>query len=126
MRIPHTIIGAALIAAFIIGCSKHPDLSPSVRFLGYKDQSASDAPRPAVFEFINPSQSVYVFQGRFEPGDAAAATAVVPPSSTKQVVLYIRQTNVVALSIKAMRVGSVHEMTVPMPNTSLEPTPTAP
>ena len=126
MRIPYIITGAALIAAFVIGCSQHSNPAPKVRFLGYKEQSDGGARKRAVFEFINPSQSVYVFQGRFEPGDVAAMTAVVQPGSTLQDVFFIRQTNTVALTVKAMKVDSVHELTVPMPDIVLEPTPTAP
>ena len=113
------------MATFVIGCSKSHNQAPTVHFLGYSTNTASDGARGAHFEFKNPSQFIIVFQGQIEPGGNHVITRL-EPKSTKSVVLFVRETNAVTFSVTAMRVTSLEEISVPMPNTALEPTATAP
>ena len=59
-----------------------------------------------------------MFQGRFEPGDVRALLALVQPRTTNVDDIYVSQTNdITALSVQIMRVDSVRDVTVPMPDT---------
>ena len=132
MKITTTVIGAALMAAFVIGCSTSSKQTPTVskqtqtvRFGSYIDavgNRVSGKSHQATFEFENPSASLVVcaFHQPGAPRDMVTggprdAFISLQPNSTNRVVLRVGQTNAETLSVKAMRVVSSRELSVPVP-----------
>jgi hypothetical protein len=125
MRILHIIIGAALMAAFVNGCSKSSNETPTVRFGSYIDavgNAVSGKTNQATFEFENPSASLVIcaFHQPGGPRDMNTggprdAFISIQPNSTNRVLLLVGQTNAETLSVKVMRVVSSRELSVPVP-----------
>jgi len=125
MRTLHIIIGAALMTAFVIGCSTSSKETPTVRFGSYIDaagNAVSGKANQATFEFENPSASLVIcaFHQPGGPRDMITggprdAFISIQPNSTNTVVLRVGQTNAETLSVKVMRVVSSHELSVPVP-----------
>src|SRR3954467_13837912 len=109
MRTLHTLIGAGLMAAFVIGCSTSSKDTPTVRFGSYIDaagNAASGNANQATFEFENPSASLIVcaFHQPDGPRDMITggprdAIISLQPNSTNHVVLRVGQTNAETLSV---------------------------
>src|SRR5881409_49604 len=117
MRTLYIIIGAALMAAFVIGCSTSSKETPTVRFGSYIDaagNAVSGKANQATFEFENPSASL-VICAFHQPGGPRDAFISLQPNSTNRVVLRVCQTNAETLSVKVMRVVSSRELSVPVP-----------
>lgn len=125
MKITTTVIGAAVMAAFVVGCSTSSKQTPIVRFGGYIDAAGnrvSGKSHQATFEFENPSASLVVcaFHQPGSPRDMITggprdAFISLQPNSTNRVVLLVGQTNAETLSVKVMRVVSSRELSVPVP-----------
>ena len=112
-----THIGAALMAAFVIGCSTSSKESPSVRFGSYIDAAGNRVTgksQQATFEFENPSASLVVCAFH-QPDGPRDAFISLQPNSTNSVVLRVGQTSAETLSVKVMRVVSSRELSVPVP-----------
>jgi hypothetical protein len=124
MRIPRVIIGVVLMATLVIGCSKNPNQAPTVHFFGYDIKTNGE--KWAKLEFKNPGQSTVVFQRQFEPGAAGHIIVYVEPKSSKSDFILVRETNTVAFNVKVMRVTSIYEISVPMPDITLKPPPPSP
>jgi len=125
MRTLHIIIGAALMAAFVIGCSTSSKETPTVRFGSYIDAAGNAVvgkSSQATFEFENPSASLVIcaFHQPGGPRDMITggprdAFISLQPNSTNRVVLLVGRTNAETLSVTMMRVGSSRELSVPVP-----------
>lgn len=118
MRKLHIIV-AALMAAFVIGCSKSSNETPTIRFVSYIDaagRAVVSGASQATFEFKNPSASLIICSFHSQPGDPHESIISLQPNSTKTVVLVVNQTNAEALKVKVMRVASSRELSVPMPD----------
>jgi hypothetical protein len=125
MRTLHIIIGAALMAAFVIGCSKSSKETPTVRFGGYIDAVGNHVvgkASQATFEFDNPSASLVIcaFHQPGGPRDMITgrprdAFISIQPNSTNHVILRVGQTNAETLSVTVMRVVSSRELSVQEP-----------
>ena len=130
MKITTTVIGAALMAAFVIGCSTSSKQTrtvgtPTVRFGSYIDaagNAVSGKSHQATFEFENPSTSLIIcaFHQPGAPrdmitGGSEDAFISLPPNSTNRVTMLVGQTNTETLSVKVMRVVSSRELSVPAP-----------
>ena len=119
MRILHIVIGVALTAAFVIGCSKSSKETPTVRFVSYIDAVGNPVVgrgSQATFEVKNPSDSWIICAFRNQLGDHHDAVFSIQPNSTQHVMLVVSQTNAEALSVTLMRmrVDSSRELSVPM------------
>jgi len=125
MRTLHIIIGAALMAAFGIGCSTSSKETPTVRFGSYIDaagNAVSGKSHQATFEFENPSASSVVFAFH-QPGGPRDMTTGGPreafiylePYSTNRVLMPVGGTNAESLNVRMMRVGSSRELSVSAP-----------
>jgi len=114
MRIPHIITGAALMAAFVIGCSKSPSATPTVHFLGYKVER--DGTAYAMTEIRNPSPSQIVCQLEVQPKDARSGidSTVVPARGSQRFNIYVSQTNETSLDVTFFKVVPTSHTTVPM------------
>ena len=125
MRIQHIIIGAALMAAFVIGCSTSSKETPTVRFGSYIDavgNAVSVKANQATFEFENPSASLVIcaFHQPGGPRDMITgrprdAFISIQPNRTNHVILRVGQTNAETLSVTVMRVVSSRELSVQEP-----------
>ena len=125
MRTLHNIIGAALLAAFVTGCSTNSKQTPTVRFGIYIDAAGnpvSGKSHQATFEFENPSASL-VICAYHQPGGPRDRITGGPrdafislqPNSTNRVVMLVGGTNAETLSVKVLRVVSSRELSVPVP-----------
>jgi len=125
MRTLHITIGAALMAAFVIGCSTSSKQTPTVRFGTYIDAAGnrvSGKSHQATFEFENPSASLVIFAFH-QPGGPRdmitggprEAIISIQPNSTNRVTMLVGQTNAETLSVKVMRVVSSRELSVRVP-----------
>jgi hypothetical protein len=117
MRIPHLITVAALMAVFVIGCSKSSKETPTVRFGGYIDAVGNHVVSrgsQATFALENPSASLVICAFHW-PGSPRDSFISIQPNSTNHMVLGVGQTNSDALSVKMMRVVSSRELSVPLP-----------
>jgi len=120
MRTLHIIIGAALVAVFVIGCSKSSKETPTVRFGGYIDAVGNHVvgkASQATFELKNPSESWVICAFHIQSDHPHDAIFSIQPNSTEHVVLYVGQTNAEALSVtvKRVQVVSSREISVPVP-----------
>jgi hypothetical protein len=117
MKTLHIIIGAALMAAFGIGCSTSSKQIPTVRFGSYIDaagNAVSGKANQATFEFENPSASLIVCAFH-QPGGPRDGFISLQPNSTNRVVMLVGGTNAETLSVKVLRVVSSRELSVPVP-----------
>jgi hypothetical protein len=111
MRILH-LTTAALMAAFVIGCSKTPQ-KPIVSFHGYKVRS--DGQIQAEIEVKNPSQFMIACLLDFQ-GEAALPMLVgVKAGSYTTATMSVTQTNSAILRVTVMRLTPVHQLTVTIP-----------
>ena len=126
---------AVLLAIFVVGCSKSTNSTqiPHITFVRYADMTSGL--KLAYFKAQNPSQSLIVCKVQGEPGDDSNAKIIyIPARGAATFFVFVRTNTVPSLSVKVMRLVTVHEFTVPMPNkftvpmpnTALEPTATAP
>jgi hypothetical protein len=118
MRTLHIIIGAALMAAFVIGCSKSSKETPTVQFGGYIDAAGKHVgggASQATFEFKNPTASLIICAVHIQPDGLHDVNISIQPNSTKNVVLWLGKINVETLSVTVLRVVSSRELSVPMP-----------
>jgi hypothetical protein len=114
MRIPHIIIGAALMAAFAFGCSKDATPIPSVTFTGYK--TGKDGIKRASFELANPSKEfTAVCHLQLEPGDVDEGMTSIPAGGYSTTEILIRQASVTALKVTVMRLSPVRQFSVSLP-----------
>jgi hypothetical protein len=117
MRTLHIIIGAALMAGFVIGCSKSSKETPTVRFGGYIDAVGNHVVSrgsQATFALENPSASL-VICAFHRPDSSRDLFISIQPNSTNHMIIGVGQTNTEALSFKMMRVVSSRELSVPLP-----------
>ena len=111
MRILH-LTTAALMAAFVIGCSKTPP-KPIVSFHGYKVRS--DGQIQAEIEVKNPSQFMMACLLEFQ-GEAVLPMLVgVKAGSSSSASFIVTQTNSATLRVTVMRLTPVHQLTVTIP-----------
>ena len=119
MRIIHIVIGTALTAAFVIGCSKSSTETATIRLAGYMDAAGNHVggkASQASFEVKNPSDSWIICAFHNPATGPQDAIFAVQPHSTQHIGLYVGQTNAEALSVTLtrMRVDSSRELSVPM------------
>ena len=119
MRTLHIIIGAALMAAFVIGCSTSSKETPTVRFGSYTDAAGNPVAKgsQATFELKNPSESWVICAFHMQSDHPHDAIFSIQPNSTEHVVLWLGQTHAEALSVtvKRVQVVSSRELSVPVP-----------
>ncbi len=119
MRTLHIIIGAALTAAFVIGCSKSSTETPTIRLAGYIDAAGNHVAKgsQASFEVKNPSDSWIICAFHNPATGPHDAVFTIQPNSTQNVGLFVGQTNLEAMSVtvKQVRVVSSRDLSVPMP-----------
>jgi hypothetical protein len=120
MRIPHIIIGAALMASFAIGCSKSSnEKALTVRFVSYVDTAGNRvAGKGSQAEFeVNNSTECLVACAFHNPATGPQDMVVtIQPNSTKHVTLYLGKTDPKAMSVTVtqMRTVSSRELSVRM------------
>jgi hypothetical protein len=140
-----TYIALILGATIMAGCSKSPNPQseastptkssqiPHISFVRYGDYIGGLA--LAYFKAQNPSQSLIVCKVQGEPDDDSNAKIIgIPARGSVTFFVFIRTNTVPSLSVKVVRLVTVHELTVPMPdrftvpmpNTAPEPTATGP
>src|SRR5687767_5069698 len=105
MRKQH-IIGAALMAAFVIGCSTSSKQTPTVRFGSYVDAAGNRVvgkSSQATFELENPSASLITCAFHLHPGEPRDAIVSIQPYSTNRVLLLVGRTNAETLRVTMMR-----------------------
>jgi hypothetical protein len=126
---------AVLTAIFVVGCSKSSVSTqiPHISFVGYADFVAGQ--KLAYFTAKNPTQYLIVCKVQAETGDESKAQVIsIPARGSAGFAVIVRTNTEPNLSVKVVRLVTVHEFTVPMPNrftvpmpnTDLEPTATAP
>jgi hypothetical protein len=125
MRTLHIIIGVALMAAFVIGCSKSSKETPTVQFVGYIDAAGNHAvgkASQATFEVKNPSESwiICAFHNQatgMPAGYPRDVFITYKPNSTNYMSLHVGQTDAETLSVTVMRMQAVssRELSVPVP-----------
>jgi hypothetical protein len=118
---------AVLTATLAISCSKAPTSTeiPHISFVRYQEFVAGQ--KLASFTAKNPTKSLIVCKVQVETGDDSKAQVIsIPAGGSAGFVVIVRTNAEPRLSVKVMRLITVHEFTVPMPNTALEPTATAP
>jgi hypothetical protein len=120
MRISHIIIGAALMAAFGIGCSKSSnERTPTVRFVTYVDTAGNRVVgkgSQAAFEVNNSTGSLVACAFHNPATGPQDMVVTVQPNSTQHVTLYLGKTDPQAMSVTVtqMRTVSSRELSVPM------------
>jgi hypothetical protein len=122
----------ALLVILAVGCSKKT-ATPHISFIRY--ESHNGGPQLAWFKAQNPNQSLLVCKVQSEPGDDRNARIIDIPARGSVTFFVIVQTNTAPdLSVKVLRLVTVHEFTVlmpdtfpaPIPDTALEPSAPAP
>jgi len=119
MRVLHIIIGAALTAAFVIGCSKSSTETPTIRLTGYYDAAfkpvVGKASR-AAFELKNPTESWVACAFHSPTAGHPDSVFTIKPNGTENVVVSVGQTNAEALSVTLtqLKVVSSRELSVPI------------
>ena len=115
MRKLYIIAGAALIAAFVIGCSKSASVTPTAHFVRYKVES--DGTTYAMMDIRNPSSSQIVCQVEVQPAvpRGGPSTTVVPAGGSVNFGVYVGETtNGISLNATFFKTVPTYHVAVPM------------